>query len=136
MLTKFARTDDLPAAAGLETGPDPWPLSRLQEALWLGQRMLIAVDDASRPVGYLLYDPQPRQCVVTRVVVGEGSRRAGVGRSMLEALHRRLPALGKDRVVTEVPDDRLDLHLWLKACGYKASTVENKNAYRFSRRKE
>lgn len=63
---------------------------------------------------YLLAEVGRRTARVSAVYVGTAHRRAGVGRSLLDAA---AAACGKE-LVADVPEGALDAQLWLSRCGF------------------
>lgn len=81
-------------------------------------------------VGFFIYTLHEHHVELHRIAVAPRYRRRGVGRAMLAKLNEKLSAHRRTSAMLSVPDDNLNAHLWLRACGWWAEGIEG-DAYLF-----
>ncbi len=92
----------------------------------LRQRNCIGMvaEQGERIVGFMVYELHGDHLVVLNFGVRRRYRRSGVGRQMLMKLVSKLSSHRRTHVEVPASDERLGVHLWLKACGFTAVRVE------------
>lgn len=91
---------------------------------WLREGSVIGVvaEIGNAIVGYAIYDIGRTYIDVRHLRVHEAFAGHGIGRSLVDFMARRL--VGKRKALrVVVGDDRLDAHLFLRACGFVATRV-------------
>jgi ribosomal-protein-alanine N-acetyltransferase len=79
-------------------------------------------------LGFMIYELHKYRIDVIRLAVAPAHRRRGVGAAMVAKLMGKLSAHRRRRLVLRVPDSALPAHLFLKACRFRATSVE-RDAY-------
>lgn len=80
--------------------------------------------------GYIIWRKFHSSLSVVRLVVHPECRRRKVGSHLLLSVVKRAVDSGREKVWTEVGEDRLDLQLFLQSMAFKAVGV-NRDRYRF-----
>lgn len=125
---------DLPAVEAIEVeavGPGAaWAEIDLRRALSSRDVIgLVAESPAGYVAGYVVYRLDEGAIEILRLGVDLHRRRQGVGRAMLDHVRGKLDRLRpvarprRTRILAAAPDDRLDVHLWLAACGFEAVSI-------------
>lgn len=91
----------------------------------LGYPLFVAVQDRFL-AGYIVYWAHRTSIRVQDVTVAPEVRRQGIGRGLLRKVVAQLNGR-RHRVEIRAEDTNLDAHLWLKACGAKATSVVGSN---------
>ncbi len=128
---------DLPSVLEIDDASfdDPWReedfLRHLRERSVIG----MVAEHGDRVVGYMVYRLYKHEYELLRIAVAPDCRRQGVGFAMLCKMADRISRNHRKRFHLAVSDQNLAGQLWLKACGLKATGVED-DSYRFEFRVE
>jgi len=97
----------------------------LQKQLHRRNMLNYVAEIDGRVAGHMAYILGRRCFVLERFFVAPGARRRGVGTMMWRKLHGKLgrDPYNRDIVVCMVPDTALDVQLFLKASGFRATGV-------------
>lgn len=125
---------DLPVIEAIEVegaGPGAsWSEGDVRRALSARHVIgLVAESPAGYVAGYVLYRLDPDAITILRLGVDLHRRRQGVGRAILRHLRGKLDRVRRPgqplrhRLVLAAPDDRLDLHCWLRANGFVCGEI-------------
>ena len=79
--------------------------------------------DGQAILGYAVYQMGVEAIELLRVVVAKEHRRQGHGRQILEHFKKRLTANELCNLSIWVPETKLPAHLFLKACGLRATSI-------------
>jgi ribosomal protein S18 acetylase RimI-like enzyme len=91
--------------------------------------MVAEVNDAA--AGVIVYELHRGKFAVHRLIVHPRHRRDGIGRALMDKLIGKLHVTGRTRVMFDVEDDRLDMHLFLRAIGESTTSIAPSGCYRF-----
>lgn len=94
-----------------------------------GQIGLVAIV-AERVVGYVIFNVGYHHLRIVSLGVAEGYRRRKIGTQLLRAVKVKACA-NRPTLTWAVPDDCVDVHLFLRACGVRAVGVEG-DTYSFA----
>ena len=99
-------------------------------------RVMVAAMSDGEIAGHMLYIAQPSLWVLHDVVVHPKYRRCGVGRQLVYHVKARTVMRGAQRKRVEClsPDDQLEQHLFLRACGFRYTHTirgEDQDRYHF-----
>ena len=87
-------------------GAEKWSAGMFWNELANGHHYIVALDDAGRVVGYAgLALAPPAEAWVQNIAVRRDAQRAGIGRTLLEALLENATARGARKVLLEVAAD-------------------------------
>jgi ribosomal protein S18 acetylase RimI-like enzyme len=129
---RFCRTDDLPLLAqawGRAYAPHfdpPPPLDTAVLKKWVREvdlwssSCMVAMDEASQPIGVLLGAKRPTETLIVALGVAPGHLRRGHGRHLLTSLSSKLAILGPPTLVAEIAEDDERALACFEACGYEA----------------
>lgn len=93
---------------------------------------MVAVDSQDNKVlGYIIYELLDDRFEVLRLAVDPIYQRQGVGRALLKTIERKLTPERRRRICILVEDSMLPTHLFLKATGYRATSVQGNEYYFF-----
>ena len=84
--------------------------------LWASSCMV--AHEGDHPVAVLHACKRAQATLVLRLAVHPEHRHRGHGRHLLTSLSSKLAILGPPRLVAEIPEEREDLHRFLRVCGY------------------
>ena len=122
--------DDLSIIPWIEqSAPDPW--GEGDYIALLGQRNVVArvsVDESDTPVATMVYAIQRQRVDVLRLLVAKQFRRQGHATALLSHLTR--PNARIKRFRFDVPEECLDLQLFLRTFGFRATRILG-DVYRF-----
>jgi ribosomal protein S18 acetylase RimI-like enzyme len=119
---------DMPELLDIEAQAlDPWDELALNQAQFVKNALCLVVEWEARVVGHLVYQVESHSLVVKRLLVHPNYRRRGCARALLAKLVEKLPAHRRVRVLTAVPEENLDMHLFLKALDFIAFGVRRRH---------
>ncbi|MBE7324923.1 GNAT family N-acetyltransferase [Nocardioides sp. Y6] len=117
-----ATTDDLAAVTALDAAlfPDePWDLPAWQGLLdTAGRRLLVAADDADRPVGYALTGLVGDFAELLRIAADPTVRRRGVATALLARACAEARSNGAERLLLEVGEANTGARALYAAAGF------------------
>lgn len=129
---------DMPDAAAIDAdSPDPWTEPDFHRRLRQRNCLGMVAEYGPWVVGFMVYELHPTSITLLNLTVDPGYRREGIGRQLHDKLAGKLSPGRRVSIDAVVRDDRLDAHLWLRACGYVASGVArghfgDADGYRFA----
>lgn len=96
------------------------------------QKNVIAMvaEHRERVVGVYVYRLQKDRLDLLRMATDYDMRRRGVGSQMVAKLKEKMNSHRRTRILIDVPDWNLDAHLFLRAMGFRATSVSGGD-YRF-----
>lgn len=115
-----------------EHNPNGWAMDEFLKCLRERNCIGMVAEINERVVGHMVYLMQKHSLALLNIAVHPDYRRRGIGMAMLNKLVGKLSAHRRTAVTIEVGDDRLDLHLWLKASGFNAYRI-HESSYEFER---
>lgn len=74
-------------------------------------------------IGYIVYELAGCQFELKSIVVDREWERRGVGRQLINKLIGGLSSTLRRRIVADVSERSVDMQLFLKACGFRATTI-------------
>lgn len=96
-----------------------WLDSTFQRTVICWRRRITVDSPSGRTiVGYVVYCESNGRTRISRVASHAWHTRCGIGRRLLEFCE----GLGRP-LLLNVPEDRLDVQLWLRACGYRCVRI-------------
>lgn len=101
-------------------------IQALRDRLTIG--MIVEYGEAV--VGYMIYKLHKNRLFLIRMAVHPKFQKRGLGRAMIEKLKGKLSGNKRTRLTAVSTDDKLGEHLWLKACGFRATQIKD-NKYKF-----
>lgn len=135
VVTRWMIVADLPQVVAIESQcfDDAMNTDQIREYLKIRNNIgMVAEDNRSGKVmGHIIYELLKDQIVVLRLAVHPNYQRKGIGRLMLETVERKLTPDKRRRICLMVSDSLLPVHLFLKAVGYKATSVQGNEYYFF-----
>lgn len=132
--TRLIRRRDMPTVAvidrlvGLDLGEELF-LQTLKDRDTTG----FVIERAGMVIGYLVYRFYRRRFQILNFAVHPEWQRGGAGACLIERIKEDLNELIKlpgQKIVVDVPEDRLPVHLFLKSQGFNAVAVAG--IYRFT----
>lgn len=109
-------------------GPDAWTASQLHDEL-ISEHLVLALVDEFGVRGYASLRLIQPDAELLRIGVGLGSRRQGVGSTLLAAVEDTAQRRGVDRMFLEVADDNEVALAFYRAQGY-VETGRRRSYYR------
>ena len=113
---------DLGAIMTIEYDAHPAGHWRAEDYLWLTRQpegiVLVAELTAGAVTGFIAARAMGKEAEMLNLAVAKESRRRGIGRSLVEELHRRLRASGTERVYLEVRPSNLVAQQLYRFLGY------------------
>jgi len=106
-----ARAEDAGALATLELdafGSDAWSPAQVEAELAGATRRVMVAEADGRVIGYGAISIAGDVADLTRIVVTESRRRAGVASALLAALHDAAARAGVERMLLEVAESNVD----------------------------
>ena len=116
-----ARADDADALTRLELvafGADAWSRGQVEGELAGATRHVLVAESDDDVIGYAATAIAGDVADLTRIVVAETQRRAGVASALLAALHDAAAQAGSERMLLEVAESNLDARAFYAAHGY------------------
>lgn len=108
---------------------DPWSkediLGTIRQRTCIG----LVVEMGNKVTGYMLYELHRKHLAILRLVVHERSRREGCGLALVQHLVRNMPQHRRTFLDARVPEDALDVQLFLKQLGWRAVRVVRDTKY-------
>jgi len=104
-MIRLARAEDAAALATLELdafGSDAWNPAQVEAELAGATRRVVVAEADGRVIGYGSISVAGDVADLTRIVVAESKRRAGVASALLAALHDAAALAGVERMLLEV----------------------------------
>jgi ribosomal-protein-alanine N-acetyltransferase len=116
---------DMPSVLAIENEAFSNPWSQDDFIRCLRQRNCIGMvaKHAGQVVGYMTYELHQNRLHILNFAVSQGSRRAGVGRQMLEKLMGKLHPERRSRIMLEVRETNLAAQLFFRRFGFRAISV-------------
>lgn len=102
---------------------EPWDEERFLVALRKRNCIGYVAESAGVIVGYMIYDLHKDHLRLLRFGVDQDHRRRGVGRELVKRLIDKLHQQRRRSIEITAPEDSLDSHLFLRAMGFKATSV-------------
>lgn len=86
------------------------------------------------PVGYIIYTIEPSRLTITRIHVDNTYKREKIGTQLINRLIDKAATFPRPRYLRfDVPEDRLDIHLFLRSLKFRATVVlPRSQKYRFA----
>jgi len=106
-----ARAEDAVALATLELdafASDAWSPAQVEAELVGATRRVVVAEAGGRVIGYGSISVAGDVADLTRIVVAESKRRAGVASALLAALHDAAAQAGVERMLLEVAESNVD----------------------------
>ena len=116
-----ARAEDADALAKLERdafASDAWSLGQVRDELAGPTRHVLIAESDGDVIGYAAIAVAGDVADLTRIVVAESQRRAGVASALLAALHDAAAQAGAERMLLEVAESNVDARAFYAAQGY------------------
>jgi ribosomal-protein-alanine N-acetyltransferase len=121
---------DLPEVLSIEESSFEFPWSESDFVRLLSQRngvgWVVEVcpgKQRERVVGYMVYQLAKTRIDLLNLAVAPDHRGAGLGRALLAKVKSKLSAERRARIATEVRETNLAAQLFLRACGFRATSV-------------
>lgn len=114
-----------------EMNESPWSEDYLMEILRQREVIGMVSPIGERIAGFMIYKLHPKKIELLRMAVGSDCLRIGVGTAMVAKLKSKLSTGRRPMLSILVSDANLAAHLFLKANGLRATSVE-KNQYMFT----
>jgi ribosomal-protein-alanine N-acetyltransferase len=115
------RAEHADALATLELdafGSDAWSPAQIEAELAGATRRVVVAEAAGRVIGYGSISVAGDIADLTRIVVIESKRRAGLASVLLAALHDAAAQAGAERVLLEVAESNVAARAFYAARGY------------------
>ena len=131
---------DTPAFLRIESASFDYPWCEEDLLSELTQRNVIAqvAELDEQVVGYIVYELFKTKLEILNFAVHPDYRRQGIGTALMRKMAGKLTTGRRSRIVFHVWDHNLDAHLFLRACGFRATGIvdgffreHNLDAYRF-----
>ncbi|HUS22288.1 MAG TPA: ribosomal protein S18-alanine N-acetyltransferase [Aeromicrobium sp.] len=116
-----ARAEDADALATLECdafAADAWSLGQVEDELASATRHVIVAESGGHIVGYGAISIAGDVADLTRIVIADSQRRAGVASALLVSLHNAAGQAGVARILLEVAESNVDARAFYAAHGY------------------
>lgn len=107
-----------------------WSEQKFTQALRDRYIIGMVVEYGQDVVGFMIYKLEKNRLFLIRMAVHPKFQKRGLGRAMIEKLKGKLSGNGRNRLTAVSKDDMLSEHLWLKACGFRATQIKD-NRYKF-----
>ncbi len=124
---RWATKKDLPEMFRIHLGSEDVPFTEESMAAALREKnvhCMIAENPDGRIVGFMVYEIHVHCVILKDFIVASDCRRRGIGTVLLAKLTLKLGNV-RNRIYIDVPETRLDLQLFLRACeGFYAVGVE------------
>ena len=120
-----ARPDDVEALAALENqafASDAWSPAQVEAELTGANRCVVVAEVGGLVIGYAAIAVAGDVADLTRIVVAESERRAGVASALLSALHDAARQAGAERVLLEVAETNAGALAFYAARDYREIT--------------
>jgi len=118
---------DMPLVQAIEDECHPFPwLTEDFKAAQQQRNCIGAVCEYqdNRVVGFMLYELEKSRIHVLKLVVAQNFRRHGIGQQMIDSLVDKIKtSTRRTRIVLEVRETNLGAQLFLRQCGFKASSI-------------
>ena len=131
---------DMPEVLDLELRSFDYPWSEEDFIRCLRQRNCIGMvaEYQEKVIGYMIYELHKSKLHILNFAVHPEYRRRGVASSMMGKLIGKLNIQKRSKLILEVSEDNLDMHLFLKNRGFVATSLlkcfyeqNNRDAYQF-----
>lgn len=83
------------------------------------------------PVGFITYTLYKLHLEIANFGIHPLCRGKGLGRMLMTRIINKLCPERRTSIMMYVPDDKLDMHLFLRAMGFKAINVNDNDTYSF-----
>ena len=117
---------DCPEVLRIDTDsfPDPWSEDDFLRHLRRRNCIAMVAEYGDRVVGFMVYELEADHLTVARLAVAPECRGRGVGRQLVDKLVGKLSSHRRTRLELVARESNLGGHLFLRACGFRAETVE------------
>jgi ribosomal-protein-alanine N-acetyltransferase len=125
-----ARAEDADALATLERdtfASDAWTLHQVQAETAAPTRHVLVAESGGDVIGYGAISIAGDVADLTRIVVAESKRRAGVASALLAALHDAAARAGAERMLLEVAETNVDARAFYAA--YEYTEISRRRGY-------
>jgi ribosomal-protein-alanine N-acetyltransferase len=106
-----------------EAFDNPWSHDDFIRCLQNRNCIGMVAEHDGRVVGYMIYELHQNRLHILNFAVSQGSRRAGIGRQMLEKLMGKLHPERRSRIMLEVRETNLAAQLFFRRFGFRAIRV-------------
>jgi ribosomal-protein-alanine N-acetyltransferase len=106
-----------------EAFDNPWSQDDFIRCLRQRNCIGMVAEHAGQVVGYTIYELHQSRLHILNFAVSQGSRRAGIGRQMLEKLMGKLHPERRSRITLEVRETNLAAQLFFRRFGFRAIRV-------------
>jgi [ribosomal protein S18]-alanine N-acetyltransferase len=116
-----ARAGDAESLAKLELAAfasDAWSREQVEGELAGSTRHVLVAESGGDVIGYAAIATAGDVADLTRIVVAESQRRAGVASALLAALHDAAAQAGAERMLLEVAESNVEARTFYAARGY------------------
>jgi ribosomal protein S18 acetylase RimI-like enzyme len=135
MMTRWMIVADLPQVVAIESQcfEDAMNADQIREYLRVRNNIgMVAVDSQdSKILGYIIYELLDDRFEVLRLAVDLRHQRQGVGKALLRTIERKLTPERRRRICIMVNESMLPTHLFLRATGYRATSIQGNEYYFF-----
>ena len=104
--------------------PQPWTPEELADLMRQDDTYGLVADVGLGPVGFVLYRTMGRVTAIENLAVDPLYRRSGIGSALVRKITSRLCSLKREVAVARVVETNLPAHLFFKACGFRATSVQ------------
>lgn len=113
---------------------DPWDTDEYVKHLGLRNVIAMVVErtDGTGLAGLVVYALHKGRLEILRLLVSADCRRQRYGTAIVAKLMSKLRRQHRNRICMNAPDDRLDMHLFLRACSFLCVGITPEGDYRFS----
>jgi ribosomal-protein-alanine N-acetyltransferase len=106
-----------------EAFSNPWSQDDFIRCLQNHNCIIMVAEHAGQVVGFMIYELHQNRLHILNFAVSQGSRRAGVGRQMLEKLMGKLHPERRKCIMLEVRETNLAAQLFFRRFGFRAIRV-------------
>lgn len=110
----------------IENSTDPyfaWLMEDYTRELQRSDAICRVIEVGRDIAAQMVYRIERRNLEVIRFLVAPQYRRCGYGKRLLTSIFVKLHPDRRESIVCEVPDYLIDLHLFLRACGFRAEGI-------------
>lgn len=131
-LVRYVSKFDIPKILGIryESGLETeFPL--LTKALKEIEYIVVCAEYQEMTIGYLIYEKRKNYIRIHDICVNPYYRRFGAGKSLIKYVKKCSAFRVNKRIAFYVPQEHLDIHLFLRAQSFVCTGINKNNKYRF-----